>query len=140
MKYFNELSDSDKERALTKLVMDKKLKFKCLTRAATLVSIGGVYKPCSTRVYAEGVKQYETCSVVKYYFKNSVLMCDVVLDKLPEDILEGIYAKELKHTDTAVPTITRNSEDINKAKKGLITLLTTGKYYMFDHKCNAYPV
>ncbi len=124
MKYFEELSDNDKERALTKLLTERKLKFNCLTRARVLVN--------STT--------HENCSVVKYYFNENYLKCDIILDSEPDTIIKNVFALSLGACSTPLVVKSRTSDDIHKSKKALVTLLTSGKHYVFDHKCNAYPV
>lgn len=123
MKYFKELNESDKERALDKLLVSKHLKFTCLTRAK--IVFGG---------------NVENCSVIRYYFSGSSLKCDVILDIDLNRVMELVDTRDLDACNTELSINSRGMDDISSSKRALKTLLTSGKHYIFDDKCNAYAV
>lgn len=132
MKYYSELSKEDQERALRKLMFKPVVKHTCLLRA-------------NVPVLADGQEvEYKPASVVKIYFNtnsDNELLCDVVFDTDQSTISKGYFLDNLSPTDIEEPTTQQiSAHDIETNKKALEQLLTSGKVYMFDQNCNAYPV
>lgn len=123
MKYFKELGKEDQERAIDKLLRSKALKFNCLTRA-----------------YLMDNHSDSPCSVIKYYWDKSKLCCDVILDSDLSTIVSGVEVNNIYENTEPYKAELRSQEDIASATKGLRVLLESGKHYVFDNKCNAFPV
>lgn len=142
MKYFKELSKEDQERALTKLVSIKKLKFNCLLRVLAPKQETPLNKIVNVNLSLKNTKKVlEKCSasVVSFYYDNGVLKANVVFDHTPNVITKGLVVNDLEPCDY-VAKDTRSRQEIEDAKKALEKLLTLGEHYVFDHKCNAYTI
>lgn len=129
MKYFKELSKEDQERALTKLVSVKKLQFNCLLRVLAF----------KQETMLNDVPELGAASVVNFYYEDGELKANVVFDHTPSVITKGLVVEYFEPCDY-VAKDTRSRQEIEQAKKALEKLLTLGEHYVFDHKCNAYPI
>lgn len=132
MKYYDELSSEDKDRALRKLMFKPMVRFNCLLRVLALGEV---------TVDSEEQLEYKPASVARFFWYDNDMYADIVFDHDQSKMVTAQLVDNFKPCLLQEPepqTLSYIDSDI--AKKALETLLTSGKNYVFDEKCNAYPV
>lgn len=129
MKYFNELSASDKDRAINKLIHKPKIRYNTILRVNALVDDDTEYV------------NVLPASVVSLYWLGEELYCNVVFDSDQGKIVEQVLFENCLPCNVPEPAPNSlNHEDQNIARKGLLAMLTDNQNFVFDEKLNAFPV
>lgn len=143
MKYYHELSKEDQERAVNKLVFMNMTKPSKTTLLRVLVKIlqaesGYVNIPGYSSAAVKELK--EPGSVTAFYFKGKEVLCDVVLDINPNNVIRDYPLANLLPCEVPeIQAFRLSAEELERNKKAVETLLKNGKSFMFDDRCNAYP-
>lgn len=132
MKYFDELTLDDKERAIAKILQPQRLRFNCLLRAYVVPIIMDEPEAGCEVVPAQ------PASVIKFYYEENELKCDVVFDLEPNVISKGHLVDMI--AECKEERKNENASLVGGTKDQVVKFLTGNKNFMFDNKCNTYPV